>query len=164
MADEEQPDHPVFKQVRQPRATAAPLCPHWPTVSTPQATVKELLRLSHEPNTRSESCCVRLRFTSLDLSQPHSDPSLSSTVSAAATHLSAEYLRLFATEAIHRAAEVAEKEREASKEAGNAGPPGMLEVSRSVSTERAGSNLTLFPYLQTKHLEQILAGLLLDFS
>lgn len=164
MADEEQPDHPVFKQVRQPRATAAPLCPHWPTVSTPQATVKELLRLSHEPNTRSESCCFRLRFTSLDLSQPHSDPSLSSTVSAAATHLSAEYLRLFATEAIHRAAEVAEKEREASKEAGKAGPPGMLEVSRSVSTERAGSNLTLFPYLQTKHLEQILAGVLLDFS
>ncbi|KAG0659400.1 hypothetical protein RHOSPDRAFT_33638 [Rhodotorula sp. JG-1b] len=94
MADEEQPDHPVFKQ----------------------ATVKELLRLSHEPNTR---------------------------ISAAATHLSAEYLRLFATEAIHRAAEVAEKEREASKEAGKAGPPGMLE---------------------TKHLEQILAGLLLDFS
>lgn len=35
---------------------------------------------------------------------------------------------MFATEAIHRAAEVAEKEREASKEAGKGGPPGMLEV------------------------------------
>ncbi|GAA5991068.1 hypothetical protein JCM10908_006524 [Rhodotorula pacifica] len=64
-------------------------------------------------------------------------------VSAAATHLSAEYLRLFATEAIHRAAEVAEKERQAGKETGKAGPPGMLE---------------------TRHLEQILAGLMLDFS
>ncbi|POY73278.1 hypothetical protein BMF94_3612 [Rhodotorula taiwanensis] len=94
MADAGAEDHPVFKQ----------------------ATVKELLRLSHEPNTR---------------------------ISAAATHLSAEYLRLLATEAIHRAAEVAEKERKADKEAGKAGPPGMLE---------------------TRHLEQILAGLLLDFS
>ncbi|BGP56550.1 hypothetical protein JCM8202_002066 [Rhodotorula sphaerocarpa] len=92
MADEGDTDHPVFKQ----------------------ATVKELLRLSHEPNTR---------------------------ISSPATHLTAEYLRLFATEAIHRAAEVAEKEREGKATEG--GPPQMLE---------------------TKHLEQILAGLLLDFS
>ncbi|GAA5916608.1 hypothetical protein JCM6882_009175 [Rhodosporidiobolus microsporus] len=76
------------------------------------ATVKELFKLANEPNTR---------------------------VSAPALHLSAEYLRLFATEAIHRAAEVAKKEQQ---EEGRTGQPGMLE---------------------TKHLEKVLAGLLLDF-
>ncbi|GAA6050359.1 hypothetical protein RTBOTA2_004464 [Rhodotorula toruloides] len=80
------------------------------------ATVKEIFKLVNEPNTR---------------------------VSAAALHLSAEYLRLFATEAIHRASEVAEKERAANGEADKGLPPGLLE---------------------TKHLEKVLAGLLLDFS
>ncbi|KAL7343411.1 hypothetical protein BJY59DRAFT_688004 [Rhodotorula toruloides] len=94
MADDDQPDHPVFKE----------------------ATVKEIFKLVNEPNTR---------------------------VSAAALHLSAEYLRLFATEAIHRASEVAEKERAASGEADKGLPPGLLE---------------------TTHLEKVLAGLLLDFS
>ncbi|GJN90020.1 hypothetical protein Rhopal_003017-T1 [Rhodotorula paludigena] len=81
-----------------------------------QATVKELFKLVTEPNTR---------------------------VSAAAAQLSAEYLRLFATEAIHRAAEVAEKERSLAGGAPSTGPPELLE---------------------TKHLEKVLAGLLLDFS
>lgn len=71
MADEEQPDHPVFKQVRQPEQ----LQPHLvlttgTSVSTLQATVKELLRLSHEPNTRSEPSRFLLRFASLDLAHP----------------------------------------------------------------------------------------------
>ncbi|GEM08816.1 hypothetical protein Rt10032_c06g2833 [Rhodotorula toruloides] len=79
------------------------------------ATVKEIFNLVNEPNTR---------------------------ISAAAVHLSAEYLRLFATEAIHRASEVAEKDRAAREEKDKGLPPGLLE---------------------TKHLEKVLAGLLLDF-
>ncbi|KPV74529.1 uncharacterized protein RHOBADRAFT_45018 [Rhodotorula graminis WP1] len=64
-------------------------------------------------------------------------------VSTAAVQLSAEYLRLFATEAIHRAAEVAERERINNGPVDRLAPPGLLE---------------------TKHLEKVLAGLLLDFS
>ncbi|GAA5862262.1 hypothetical protein JCM1840_001699 [Sporobolomyces johnsonii] len=82
------------------------------------ATVKELFKLAQEPSTR---------------------------ISAPALHLSSEYLRLFATEAIHRAAEVAEKEQRETQggdKGAQGGPPGLLE---------------------TKHLEKVLAGLLLDF-
>lgn len=49
-------------------------------------------------------------------------------VSPAALHLSAEYLRLFATEALHRSAEVAAKERE-ERGAAAASGPSLLEVS-----------------------------------
>ncbi|GAA6011805.1 hypothetical protein JCM10207_004250 [Rhodosporidiobolus poonsookiae] len=80
-----------------------------------QATVKEVFRLVTEPNTR---------------------------ISAPALHLSSEYLRLFATEAIHRASEVAQKEHDERKAAGDEAP-GML--------------------LEARHLEKVLAGLLLDF-
>ncbi|GAA5908061.1 hypothetical protein JCM8208_003675 [Rhodotorula glutinis] len=84
--------------------------------SSRRATVKEVFKLVTEPNTR---------------------------VSTAAVQLSAEYLRLFATEAIHRAAEVAERERAADGPVDRLAPPGLLE---------------------TKHLEKVLAGLLLDFA
>ena len=52
-------------------------------------------------------------------------------VSAPALHLSAEYLRLFATEALHRAAEVAAKERleKDGTMGGGAAGPSLLEVS-----------------------------------
>ncbi|TNY24311.1 CENP-S associating centromere protein X-domain-containing protein [Rhodotorula diobovata] len=85
--------------------------PQFKEAPHPQATVKELFKLVTEPNTR---------------------------VSSAAVQLSAEYLRLFATEAIHRSAEVAQQDRTAA-----ASGPAVLE---------------------TKHLEKVLAGLLLDFS
>ncbi|GAA5864912.1 hypothetical protein JCM8547_009269 [Rhodosporidiobolus lusitaniae] len=74
-----------------------------------QATVKEIYKLVLDNNTR---------------------------VSAPALHLSAEYLRLFATEAVHRSAEVAKKGQEDGEEV-------ML--------------------LEPKHLEKVIAGLLLDF-
>ncbi|GAA6028749.1 hypothetical protein JCM8097_007376 [Rhodosporidiobolus ruineniae] len=78
-----------------------------------QATIKEIFKLVNDPNTR---------------------------MSAPALQLSAEYLRLFTTEAIHRAAEVAQAEKDAAGE------------------DQPGLNL-----LETKHLEKVLAGLLLDF-
>ncbi|GAA5822429.1 hypothetical protein JCM3770_000268 [Rhodotorula araucariae] len=108
-------DHPQFKHARPPSPPPPHLLSPRPTRST-QATVKELFKLVTEPSTR---------------------------VSSAAVQLSAEYLRLFATEAIHRAAEVAELERAAAAPADKNAPPGLLE---------------------TKHLEKVLAGLLLDFA
>jgi hypothetical protein len=59
-------------------------------------------------------------------------PSFVETVSTPALHLSAEYLRLFATEALHRAAEAVDKERE-EREGKGKGPdgPALLEVSRA---------------------------------
>lgn len=69
-------------------------------------------------------CAVHGRLSRWD----PADLGLLSAVSAAALHLCAEYLRLFATEAIHRASEVAEKERAASGEAGKGLPPGLLEA------------------------------------
>ncbi|GAA6015671.1 hypothetical protein JCM11491_007190 [Sporobolomyces phaffii] len=76
-------------------------------------------------------------------------------VSAPALHLSSEYLKLFTAEAVHRAAEVAQLEQDAQAAAtkkGKSAPsgiddsPALLEVAR-----------------QTKHLEKVLAGMLLDF-
>ncbi|GAA5843532.1 hypothetical protein JCM5353_005446 [Sporobolomyces roseus] len=86
------------------------------------ATIREIYRLVQEPNTR---------------------------VSAPALHLSSEYLRLFATEAIHRAAEVAQQEQE----------------EREGATSKKGKSKEVVPpgMLETKHLEKVLAGLLLDF-
>ncbi|GAA5829924.1 hypothetical protein JCM3766R1_006703 [Sporobolomyces carnicolor] len=75
------------------------------------ATLREVYRLVHEPNTR---------------------------VSAPALHLSAEYLKLFTAEAVHRAAQVATLEQEQG--------------------DTPSSTL-----LETRHLEKVLAGMMLDF-
>ncbi|KAL8279559.1 hypothetical protein RQP46_008121 [Phenoliferia psychrophenolica] len=61
-----------------------------------QATLQEIFKLTLDPTTR---------------------------VNAPALHLSAEYLRIFATEALHRSCEVANKEKASGK-----GDGGVIEV------------------------------------
>lgn len=80
-------------------------------------------------------------------------------MSSAAVQLSAEYLRLFATEAIHRSAEVAQQDRTAA-----ASGPAVLEVRSTCRPLRTPATADANPPAQTKHLEKVLAGLLLDFS
>lgn len=136
MADDHQePDHPHFKQA-SPRSSPPP-CPHRSLPPTPWP--RSLADASHPrrpPSRRSSSssqsqtpavrplCCPRPP-------PPHAHPTrrvLSPAVSAAAVQLSAEYLRLFATEAIHRAAEVAQRERAKNGPVDRLAPPGLLEV------------------------------------
>jgi len=81
------------------------------------ATIQEVFKLSFDPTTR---------------------------INGAALHLSAEYLRLFTIEALHRSAEVYRKEKDAAQDGSGKGgyTGGLIEV---------------------RHLEKIMAGLLLDF-
>ncbi|GAA5926778.1 CENP-X/MHF2 family protein [Sporobolomyces koalae] len=118
-------DGPGFKHVSLTYFGFA--CERWRLVQlttngTRQATIREIYRLVQDPSTR---------------------------VSAPALHLSSEYLKLFTTEAIHRAAEIAQREKDQA-----VGP----------SKKGNAKDLDLNPgLLETKHLEQVLAGMLLDF-
>ncbi|GAA5895784.1 CENP-X/MHF2 family protein [Sporobolomyces salmoneus] len=96
-----------------------------------QATIREIYRLVQEPNTR---------------------------VSAPALHLSSEYLKLFTAEAIHRAAEVAQLEKDQLEEEQQGKGSKGKGKGKGVSSDPASSRL-----LETQHLEKIVAGMLLDF-
>lgn len=112
-----------------------------------QATIREIYRLVQEPNTRGTPVHSRLilrnAYSRLNLIVQLVSLNWN-LVSAPALHLSSEYLRLFATEAIHRAAEVAQQEQEEREgttskkgKSKEVVPPGMLEVSLEYSLSLA---------------------------
>ncbi|GAA5997254.1 hypothetical protein JCM5350_001347 [Sporobolomyces pararoseus] len=100
------------------------------------ATIREIYRQVQEPNTR---------------------------VSAPALHLSAEYLKLFTTEAVHRAAEIAQLEKDEEEQAKNGGKGDKGKGKNSKGNQPSSEFNDSPAVLETKHLEKVLAGMLLDF-
>ncbi|GAA5948837.1 hypothetical protein JCM3765_003920 [Sporobolomyces pararoseus] len=100
------------------------------------ATIREIYRQVQEPNTR---------------------------VSAPALHLSAEYLKLFTAEAVHRAAGIAQLEKDEEHQTKNGGKAEKGKGKSSKGNQSSSEFDSSPAVLETKHLEKVLAGMLLDF-
>lgn len=114
MSKDDETDVPRYKEA-SPRLSAHAS----PSLTALQATIHELFRLTWATDRLTSAA-------SLD-SQPK--------INDAALHLSAEYLRLFTVEAVHRAAQATKDEQARGVEKTSAAN-GMVEVSSSLRADR----------------------------